>query len=41
MRILGQDIFSEYDLTQKVGVMLYNSGCDISGEVVMTMIQCV
>ena len=39
MRILGQDIFSEYDLTQKVGVMSYNSGCDISGELVMIKIQ--
>ena len=24
-----------YDATEKVGVMSYNSGCDISGEVVM------
>ena len=41
MRIECHDIFSEYDLTKKVGVMSYNSGCDISGEVVMTMTQCV
>ena len=39
MRIGCQDIFSEYDLTQIVGVMSYNSGCDISGEAVMTKIQ--
>ena len=39
MRIGCQDIFSEYNLTQKVRVMSYNSGCDISGEIVMTKIQ--
>ena len=39
IRIGCHDIYSEYDLTQNVGVMSYNSGCDISGEVVMTKIQ--
>ena len=39
MRIGCQDIFTEYDLTQRVGVMSYNSGCDISGEVVMAKIE--
>ena len=32
-------IYSAYDVTQKVGVMSFETGCDISGEVVMTKIQ--
>ena len=32
-------MYSAYDVTQKVGVMSYKSGCDIIGEVVMTKIQ--
>ena len=32
-------ICSAYDVTQKVGVMSFKSGCDISGEGVMTKIQ--
>ena len=29
-------IYSAYDVTQKVGVMSFETGCDISGAVVMT-----
>ena len=32
-------LYSAYDVTQKLGVMSLKSGCDISGEVVMTKIQ--
>ena len=32
-------IYSAYDVTQKVGVMSFETGCDISGEVVMAKIQ--
>ena len=32
-------IYSAYDVTEKVGVMPFETGCDISGEVVMTKIQ--
>ena len=32
-------LYSVYDVIHIVGVMLYKSGCDISGEVVMTKIQ--
>ena len=37
----GGDVIlqSAYDVTHRVGVMSYKSGCDISGEVVMTKIQ--
>ena len=31
--------YSGYDVTQKVGVMLYKSGFDISAEILMTKIQ--
>ena len=34
-------IYSAYGVTRIVGVMSYKSGCDISGEVVMTKIQLV
>ena len=38
--MIGCDvIYSSYDVTHKVGVMSFKSGCDISGEVVMTKIQ--
>ena len=37
---IGCDVlYSAYDVTQKLGVMAFKSGCDISGEVVMTKIQ--
>ena len=32
-------LYSAYDVTQKLGVISLKSGCDISGEVVMTKIQ--
>ena len=32
-------IYSVYDVTPKVAVISYKSGCDISGEVVMTKIE--
>ena len=36
----GRDVIcSAYDVTQIVGLMSYKSGCDISGEVVMTKIE--
>ena len=36
----GCDVMcSAYDVTEKVGVMSFETGCDISGEVVMTKIQ--
>ena len=39
---IGFDVlYSACDVTQKLGVMSYKSGCDIRGEVVMTKIQCV
>ena len=41
IRIRCDVIYSAYDVTQKVGVMSFKSGCDISGEVVMTKILCV
>ena len=34
-------IYSAYDDTHIVGVMSYKSGCDISGDIVMTKIQLV
>ena len=38
--MIGCDVlYRAYDVTQKVGVMSFKSGCDISGEVVMTKIQ--
>ena len=37
---IGFDVlYSACDVTQKLGVMSLKSGCDISGEVVMTKIQ--
>ena len=32
-------LYRAYDVTQKVSVMSLKSGCDISGEVVMTKIR--
>ena len=32
-------LYSAYDVTQKVGVMSFKSGCDISGVVQVTKIQ--
>ena len=32
-------LYRAYDVKQKVGVMSFKSGCDISREVVMTQIQ--
>ena len=38
--MIGYDVlYRAYDVTQKVGVMSFKSGCDISGELVMTKIQ--
>ena len=38
--MIGCDVkYSAYDVTQKVGVMLYKSGFDISAEILMTKIQ--
>ena len=38
--MIGCDVlYRAYDVTQKVGVMSFKIGCDISGEVVMTQIQ--
>ena len=38
--MIGYDVlYRAYDVTQKVRVMSFKSGCDISGEVVMTKIQ--
>ena len=38
--MIGCDVlYRVYDVTQKVGVMSFKSGCDISGDVVMTKIQ--
>ena len=38
--MIGCDVlFRVYDVKQKVGVMSFKSGCDISGDVVMTKIQ--
>ena len=34
-------VHSSYDITHIVGVMSHKSGCDSSGEVVMTKIQLV
>ena len=39
IRIRCGVIYNAYDVTQKVGVMSFKSGCDISGEVMMTKIQ--
>ena len=37
---IGSDVlYSACDVTQKLGVMAFKSGCDISGEVVMTKTQ--
>ena len=39
-RRIGCDVlFSACDVTEKLGVISFKSGCDISGEVVMTKIQ--
>ena len=38
-RIGCEVLYSAYDVTQKLGVMSLKSGCDISGEVVMTKTQ--
>ena len=38
--MIGCDVlYRAYDVTQKVGVMSFKSGCDISGEVVMKKIE--
>ena len=38
--MIGCDVlYRAYDVTEKVGVMSFKSGCDISGEVVLTKIQ--
>ena len=38
--MIGCDVpYRAEDVTQKVGVMSFKSGCDISGEVVMTQIE--
>ena len=39
IRIGCEVLYSAYDVKQKLGVMSLKSGCDISGEVVMTKIQ--
>ena len=39
IRIGCDDLYNAFDVTQKLGVMSFQSGCDISGEVVMTKIQ--
>ena len=40
--MIGCDVlYRAYDVTQKVSVMSFKSVCDISGEVVITKIQCV
>ena len=36
LKIGCEVLYSAYDVTQKLGVMSLKSGCDISGEVVMT-----
>ena len=37
---IGCDVlYSACDVTQKLGVMSFKSGCDIRGEVVLTKIQ--
>ena len=36
IRIGGEVIYSSYDATQKVGMMSYKSGWDVSGDGVMT-----
>ena len=38
--MIGCDVlYRAKDVTQKLGVMSFKCGCDISGEVVMTKIQ--
>ena len=39
IRIGCEVLYISYDVTQKLGVMSLKSGCDVSGEVVMTKIQ--